>query len=107
MDMKIAPYGFEDKIKEERTLVIFKDKPIWLFLRINLSTAISMKRSRRELSSDVAVDRFIVKNNQITSFPCFTFIPKTGKGLPKLRVCFYSAHRKIRLSELRERCATQ
>jgi len=24
------------------------------------------------------LDRFIFKNNQITLFPCFTFIPKTG-----------------------------
>jgi len=50
---------------------------IWLFLKINLSTTISMKRSRRELSIDMVIHRGIVKNNQITLFSCFTVIPKT------------------------------
>jgi len=48
----------------------------WLFLKINLSTAISMKRSRRELSFDMVIHGGILKK-QITLFPCFTFIPKT------------------------------
>ena len=43
-----------------------------------------MKRSRRELSIDMVIDRFISKNNQITVFPCFTFIPKTGMGLSQI-----------------------
>jgi len=37
-----------------------------------------MKRSRRELSIDVVVHRCILKHNQITLFPSFTLIPKTG-----------------------------
>jgi len=37
---------------------------IWLFLKINLSTPISMKRSRRELSIDLVIRRGIFKNNQ-------------------------------------------
>jgi len=37
-----------------------------------------MKRSRRELSIDMVVHMGIFKNNQITFFHCFTFIPKTG-----------------------------
>jgi len=37
-----------------------------------------MKRSRQELSIDVVIRRGIFKNNQITLFTCFTFIPVTG-----------------------------
>jgi len=37
-----------------------------------------MKRSRREFSVDMAVHRDIFKNNQITLFPCFASVPKTG-----------------------------
>ena len=33
-----------------------------------------MKRSRRELSINMVIHRFNLKNNQITLFPCFTFI---------------------------------
>jgi len=36
---------------------------IWLFLKINLSTTISIKRSRRELSIDVVIHRAIFKSN--------------------------------------------
>jgi len=53
---------------------------IWLFLKINLSTTISMERSRRELSIDVVIHKGILKNNQITLFPRFTFIHKTGEN---------------------------
>jgi len=44
-----------------------------------------MKSSQRDLFIDMVVDtcRFIFNNNQITLSPCFTFIPKTGVGLPK------------------------
>ena len=45
---------------------------ILLFLKINLSTTISMERSRRELSIDMVIHRGIFKNNQITLFPSFT-----------------------------------
>jgi len=49
-----------------------------------------MKRSRRELSINMVINRFIFKNNQITLITCFTFIPKTGVGLPKTGIIFYS-----------------
>jgi len=52
-----------------------------------------MKRSRRDLSINMVIDRFILKNNQITYlftklFICFTFIPKTGIGLSKTGIIF-------------------
>jgi len=50
---------------------------IWLFLKINLSTTTSMKRSRRELSIDIVIQRGIFQNNQTTLFSSFTFILKT------------------------------
>jgi len=40
-----------------------------------------MESSRRDLSIDMVVDRFIFKNNQITLSLCFTFIPTTGVEL--------------------------
>jgi len=60
-----------------------------LFLKINFKTTISLKRSRRELSINMVIDRFIFKNSQITVFSCFTFIPKTDMGLPKTGIIFY------------------
>jgi len=39
-----------------------------------------MKMPRRELSIDMVIHRVIITNNQITPFPCFTYIPKTGVG---------------------------
>jgi len=39
---------------------------IWIFLKLNLSTTISMKRSRRELSIDMVIPKGIFENNQIT-----------------------------------------
>ena len=48
-----------------------------------------MESSRRDLLIDMVVDRFIFKNNQITPSHCFTFVPKTGVGLPKKGVIFY------------------
>jgi len=48
---------------------------IGLFLKTNLSTAISMKRSRRELSIDMFIHKSIYKNDEITFIPCFTFPP--------------------------------
>ena len=45
-----------------------------------------MKRSRRELSFNVVMDKFVFQNNQITVFPSFTFIPKTGIELPKTAI---------------------
>jgi len=40
-----------------------------------------MESSRRDLYTDMVVDRFIFKNNQIRLIPSFTFVPKTGVGL--------------------------
>jgi len=34
--------------------------------------------SRQELSIDMVIHRATLKNNQITPFPYFIFIPKTG-----------------------------
>jgi len=48
-----------------------------------------MESSRRDLIIDMIVDRFIFKNTVITLFPCFTFIPLTGLGLPKTEASFY------------------
>jgi len=50
------------------------DSEIWLFLKIgrNLPT----KSSRRDLSIDMVVDRFIFKNIKMALFPGFTFIQK-------------------------------
>jgi len=40
----------------------------------------------------MVVDRFIFENDQITLSLCFTFIPKTGVGLPETGVSFYRAN---------------
>jgi len=42
---------------------------IRLFLKINLSTTISMTRPRPELSIEMVIHRGILKNNQIKLFP--------------------------------------
>ena len=39
---------------------------------------ISMESCRRDLFIDMDVDRLIFKNNKITVYPCFIFIPKLG-----------------------------
>ena len=56
---------------------------IRLFFKVNFLTTISVKRSRWELSIHLVIDIFIFKNDRITLFQCFTFIPKTGMRLPK------------------------
>jgi len=38
-----------------------------------------METCRRDLYIDI-IDEFILKNNRITFYPCFTFIPKTGES---------------------------
>jgi len=38
----------------------------------------------------MVIDRFILNNNQIMLFPCFTFIPKTGIGLTKTENIFFT-----------------
>jgi len=57
-----------------------------------LITKTSMKRSRRELSINIVIDRSIFQNNQVTLSPCFTFIPQTNIGLPKTGLCFFTVH---------------
>jgi len=59
------------KVKQEESVT-------GVFLKINLSTTISMKRSRHELSIDMVIHRAIFRNNHFKLFPYFTFIPKTG-----------------------------
>jgi len=54
----------------------------WLFFKTSLRLAISFKRSRRELSIDVAEHRSLLKNYQNTHYPRFIFIPKTGIAFP-------------------------
>jgi len=51
---------------------------VWLFLKINLLTTISMKRSRRELFIHRVIQRGIFKNNQITLSPVSTLHLKLG-----------------------------
>jgi len=48
-----------------------------------------MESSRRDLFTDMVVDRFIFKNNEVTFYPCSTSILETGLGLPKTEVIFY------------------
>ena len=45
--------------------------------------------SRRDLPTNMVVDRFILKNNQITVSSRFIFIPNIDVGLPKTGVIFY------------------
>jgi len=51
-----------------------------------------MESSRRNLLVDM-VNRFVLKYNQIALSSRFTFMPKTGVGLPKTGVSFYCAAR--------------
>jgi len=59
------------KVKQWESVYVF-------FLKINPSRTLLMKSSRRELSIDMVIQSGIFINNQITLFPCFTFISKTG-----------------------------
>jgi len=63
-----------------RILVDFQD---------SLYSAISFKRSWRELSIDGAEHRSTLKNDKNTHYPRFSFIP--GIAFLKTGVCFYSA----------------
>ena len=54
-------------------------------------SAISFKKSRRELSIDAAEHKSMLKNNQNTHLPRFNFIPKTGIAFPKRGFRFYCA----------------
>jgi len=48
-----------------------------------------MESSRRDHLDDMAEHRPILKNNQNTYCPRFTFIPKAGIVFPKTGICFY------------------
>ena len=74
-------FGNEGKTGQKRNWFIFKDK----------LTTISIKKSCRELSIHIVIDQFI-----FTFFTCFTFIPKTGMGLPKTGIIFYSVISKTK-----------
>jgi len=78
------------KIKQGESVIL-------LFLKINRSITMSMKRSRRELSIDI-VDMFIFWSDIIGLRPFFTFVPQTGIGQPKTGVRFYKGWTSIVLS---------
>jgi len=59
---------------------------ILFILKIDLSSAISFKRSRRELFNDVVEHKSILENNQNTCYPRFRLTPKTGIELPETAV---------------------
>jgi len=61
---------------------------VFLFSEVDLCSAISFKRSRRELSIDVAEHRVMFKNDRNALYPRFSFIPKTGTAFPKTEVLF-------------------
>ena len=65
-------------------------KTVFFFFKVYLRpAALSFKRSRRDLSIDVAEHRSVLKKYQNTFYPRFSFIPKTGiEHSPKRR--FYS-----------------
>jgi len=58
-----------------------------------------MKRSRRELSIDIVVDKGIFKNNLITLFPYLTSTFRKSTGLSKTGVSFYDFMMKDACSE--------
>ena len=67
-----------------------------------------MKRARRELSIDTFIHTRPFKNNQITLFPCFTVIPKTGirfnvvRGL-SLGATLGSKNASVKIERMRRR----
>jgi len=50
----------------------------WLFFKIDLCSAISFKRSRREFFIAGAEQLSMLKKYQNAHYPRFSFIPKTG-----------------------------
>ena len=53
-----------------------------------------MESSRRDIFIDMDVDRFIFTNIQITLYPWFTFLPKTGVGWDFLKQGWVFATKK-------------
>jgi len=80
---------FEDAVPVKRKREWYVARyVVWLFFKIGLCSAVSFERSQLELSIDVAEHRSILKNNQSTYHPRFSFIPKTGTVFPKAGVLF-------------------
>jgi len=101
---------------KKRNLVLGNAKPVlsvkpkrgwyvvWLFFQIGLCSAISLKRSRRELSIHVAEYRSTLENYRNTHQPCFSFIPKTGiassnKGILVLLWCSFGLFWRVWVCE--------
>jgi len=51
---------------------------IWLFLKINISITISMKRSRRELSIDMVIHVYLKKISSSPVLPSYLMLPKAA-----------------------------
>ena len=64
-------------VKPKRGWYVF-----WLFFKIGLCSAISFKRSQRELSIDVAEHTSMLKNYQNTLYALFSFISKECISFP-------------------------
>jgi len=60
-----------------------------LVVNIDLCSATSMESSRRDLLNDLAEHRPIMKINQNTYHPRFSFTPKTDKAFPKMGVFYF------------------
>jgi len=69
-------------VKPKRGWCVF-----WLFFMIDLCSAISFKRSRRELSIDVDEHKSMMKDYQNTLYTRFRFIPETGIAFHKTGFC--------------------
>jgi len=60
----------------------------WWFFKIDLCSATAMESSRRDLFNNVAEHRSMLKTDQSTCYPRFSFTPKTRIELPKTGVSF-------------------
>jgi len=74
-------------------LVVFKDKPID-----------NIKSSPQNLSIQMVVYKFILKINLILLMSRFTFMPKTGMGIPKTGILtFFSVCSRRNVNHERDR----
>ena len=64
---------------------------ILVFFKIGLCSAISFKRSQRELFIDGAERRCTLNNYHYTPYHRFSFMPKAGIAFPKQGFCFFCA----------------
>jgi len=69
----------------------------WLFFQIGLCSAMSFKRSRRELSIDVAEHRSMLKNYHKTHYPRFILTPKTRYSIPQNGVFCFIVYSETRI----------